>query len=210
MIRFPRAVPLAALASAVLVSAACKSKPPVETAPTPTTAPNADSIARENARRDSIAAEERRRQDEARRIQARNDSIRMANEAMERARASLSNELTMAVHFNFDQSDILDQDRAQLDRKAAILQANPGVRIRVAGHADERGSDEYNMALGQRRAASAKRYLESRGVAADRIDIVSFGEEKPLCESHDEGCWAQNRRGEFEILTGGTNLVVPR
>jgi peptidoglycan-associated lipoprotein len=66
------------------------------------------------------------------------------------------------------------------------------------------------MALGQRRAAAAKRYLESRGVASGRIDIVSFGEERPICEGHEESCWAQNRRGDFAIVSGGDMLTAPR
>lgn len=211
MNRFTRAVPLAALATAVLVSAACKPKTTIDTAPGPVSTGNQDSIDRANrARQDSIDAA--RRAEDARRIaaQRRADSIANAERTLAASRAELTNSLTAEIHFNFDQSDIMDQDRTLLDRKATILAANPGVRLRIAGHADERGSDEYNMALGQRRAAAAKRYLESRGVTSDRIEIVSMGEERPRCESHDESCWAQNRRGEFEIIAGGGNLMNPR
>ena len=88
--------------------------------------------------------------------------------------------------------------------------ANPDVMIRVAGHTDERGSVEYNIALGQRRAASAKRYLTERGVAANRIETVSFGEGRPVADGHDESAWAQNRRDEFEITAGGTHFNKPR
>jgi peptidoglycan-associated lipoprotein len=208
MIRMTRAVPVTVLVSAALLASACRRTP--ETVPTTTTTTtvsvNTDSIARENARRDSIAAAERRTAME----RARRDSIARANEAATRAAAELRNSMVATIHFNFDQSEILDQDRAVLDRKAAIMQANPSLRVRIAGHADERGSDTYNMALGQRRAASAKRYLESRGVAGNRIEIVSYGEERPRCESHEESCWAQNRRGEFEITAGGDNLMAPR
>jgi peptidoglycan-associated lipoprotein len=100
-------------------------------------------------------------------------------------------------------------DMANLDRKAAILNANSGLRIRISGHADNRGSDEYNLALGNRRAAAAKRYLTSKGIADGRIDIVSFGEEKPVAMGEDEGSWSQNRRDEFEVTSGGENLVTP-
>lgn len=210
MIRFTRAVPLAALVSATLVSAACRPKPVVDTAPGPVVTVNQDSINRaEAARRDSIArAEEARRQAERARFVA--DSIASARARMESSAAELRNSMVAEIHFDFDQAEILDQDRTLLDRKAAILQANPNVRISIAGHADERGSDEYNMALGQRRAAAGKRYLESRGVASGRIDIVSFGEERPICEGHEESCWAQNRRGDFAIVSGGDMLTAPR
>jgi peptidoglycan-associated lipoprotein len=101
-------------------------------------------------------------------------------------------------------------DQATLDRKAAILVANPKVKMRIAGHADERGSDEYNLALGNRRAAAAKRYLENKGVDAARLDVVSYGEERPLNPGNDETAYAQNRRDEFEVTAGGDSLVAPQ
>jgi len=113
------------------------------------------------------------------------------------------------VHFEFDQSDLRTEDRAILDAKVPIMQANAGVTIRVAGHTDERGSDEYNLALGQRRAAAVKDYLVQRGVAATRIETVSFGEERPVAQGSDEGAWGQNRRAEFEITAGGQTLKAP-
>ena len=79
------------------------------------------------------------------------------------------------------------------------------MRIRIEGNADERGSDEYNLALGQRRAASAKRYLVDHGIAADRFDLVSYGEERPVCTEHNEACWQQNRRDDFRIVTIGSD-----
>ena len=84
------------------------------------------------------------------------------------------------------------------------------MRVTIAGHADERGSDEYNLALGNRRAASAKRYLENKGVDGSRLDVVSYGEERPLNPGSDEAAWAQNRRDEFQITAGGSNLVAPQ
>ena len=91
-----------------------------------------------------------------------------------------------------------------------ILSANPNLRIRIAGHADDRGSDEYNLALGNRRAAAAKRYLESKGIDGSRIEVVSYGEERPLNPGTDEAAYAQNRRDEFEVTAGGENLVAPQ
>ncbi len=83
------------------------------------------------------------------------------------------------------------------------------MRIRISGHADERGSDEYNLALGNRRAAAAKRYLAGRGVTEARMDIVSYGEERPVAAGQNEAAWAQNRRAEFEITAGGADLRAP-
>jgi peptidoglycan-associated lipoprotein len=116
--------------------------------------------------------------------------------------------ITGPIYFDFDKSTIRPDAAATLDRKIPYLQANPGMRIRIEGNADERGSDEYNLALGQRRAASAKRYLVERGIAADRFDLVSYGEERPVCTEHNEACWQQNRRDDFRIVTIGGDGVI--
>jgi peptidoglycan-associated lipoprotein len=134
---------------------------------------------------------------------------RQAREAAERAR-TVAADLAAMINFDYDQAVVRQADQATLDRKAAILAANPGVKIRIAGHADERGSDEYNLALGNRRAAAAKRYLENKGVDASRIDVVSYGEERPLNPGSDETAYAQNRRDEFEVTAGGNNLTAPQ
>ncbi len=134
---------------------------------------------------------------------------RLAREAAERT-ARLTTELGQMINFDYDKFDVRADDVAKLDRKAAILASNPNVRLRISGHADERGSDEYNLALGSRRAAAAKRYLEGKGVDGARLEVVSFGEERPLAQGSDEGAWAQNRRDEFEITAGGANLVSPQ
>jgi peptidoglycan-associated lipoprotein len=116
--------------------------------------------------------------------------------------------ITAPIYFDFDKSTIRPDAAATLDRKIPWLQANPGMRIRIEGNADERGSDEYNLALAQRRAASAKRYLTERGIAADRFDLVSHGEERPICTEHNEACWQQNRRDDFFIVTVGGDGVI--
>jgi peptidoglycan-associated lipoprotein len=133
----------------------------------------------------------------------------MAREAAERAKA-VAADLAAMINFDYDQAVIRSNDQGTLDRKAAILAATPNVKLRISGHADERGSDEYNLALGNRRAAAAKRYLENKGVDAGRMDVVSFGEERPLNPGHDEAAYAQNRRDEFEVTAGGDNLVAPQ
>ena len=115
--------------------------------------------------------------------------------------------LTATIFFDYDRSDITDDARSKLDAKVPVLTQNSGVRIRIAGHTDSRGSDEYNLALGQRRAAAAKRYLTDRGIDGSRIEIVSFGEERPTCTDESEGCWSRNRRDEFEITAGQITMV---
>ena len=118
--------------------------------------------------------------------------------------------ITAPIYFDFDKDDIRPDAAATLDRKIPWLTANPGMRIRIEGNADERGSDEYNLALGQRRAAAAKRYLVERGIDAGRFDLVSYGEERPVCTDHNEDCWQRNRRDDFVIVTiGSDNIVVP-
>ena len=124
--------------------------------------------------------------------------------------ADARNTITAPVYFEFDKSDLTSDDIAKLDAKIPLLNANPDLRIRAAGHTDSRGSDEYNMALGQRRAASAKRYLTQHGIPTARIETVSFGEERPAVQGTDEASMAQNRRSEFEIIAGGDNLTVPQ
>ena len=176
---------------------------------TPAPQANADSIAAaERARADSAAADEARRaQEEAERIarQRAADSAAAAAAAV----AEVRNMLAAMIHFDFDKANVRGDDAATLDQKVAILNLNPDLRIRISGHCDERGSDEYNLALGNRRATAAKQYLVSHGVDASRIETASFGEERPMAMGHDEDSWAQNRRDEFEILSGGDMLQKP-
>jgi peptidoglycan-associated lipoprotein len=110
--------------------------------------------------------------------------------------------LAEPIYFGFDRADLSAEARARLDRKAEVLQSNGDVRVTVAGHTDERGSAEYNLALGMRRAAEAKRYLVGRGVPADRLDVLSHGEEQPADAGHNETAWAANRRAEFAPTAG--------
>ena len=96
-----------------------------------------------------------------------------------------------------------------LDAKVSVLKSQPTLHIRIDGNADDRGSDEYNLALSQRRAATAKRYLEARGIDGGRLEVVSFGKERPVCKDENEACWQQNRHDGFTITggvaTGGAN-----
>lgn len=202
-----RSISVVMVASAMIVGA-CHKKPevapaPVQQAPAPAVDSTAirDSIARAQAARDAALARQR----------AYDDSVRRANEAAVAAgeQMGLKNTITAVIHFDFDKSDLRDDARAALDAKVPVLTANPEVTIRIAGHTDERGSVEYNIALGQRRAASAKRYLTERGIAATRIETISYGEGRPVSDGHDENAWAQNRRDEFEMTAGGAHLNKP-
>lgn len=105
------------------------------------------------------------------------------------------------IHFDFDRYDIRPEDAEILKDNAALLMKYPRVKIQVEGHCDERGTNEYNLALGERRANAAKKYLLSLGISTDRISSISYGEEKPLDAGHNEEAWTKNRRGHFVILS---------
>ena len=143
----------------------------------------------EAARRE--AEEARMRDQRAREARQRQDAASMSEAAR---KAAFEDE---DIHFDFDKYVLTPQSMMILDDKAAYLREHAGVRVLVEGHADDRGSNEYNLALGDRRANSAKNYLVKSGVAASRITTISYGEEQPLCMQQSESCWYRNRRGHF-------------
>ncbi len=103
------------------------------------------------------------------------------------------------IRFDFDKYEIRPADTEILDASAAWMKANPEYLVLVEGHCDERGTNEYNLALGERRAKAALNYLLARGLAADRFTLVSYGKERPLCSDPNEACWTQNRRARFLV-----------
>lgn len=109
------------------------------------------------------------------------------------------------VFYEFDSSELSSSARATLDRQAAWLRQYPSVTVTVEGHCDERGTREYNLALGERRANAAKEYLVSQGVSADRIRTISYGKERPAVEGSNEAAWAQNRRAVTDIASGAAS-----
>jgi peptidoglycan-associated lipoprotein len=115
------------------------------------------------------------------------------------AAGALESEL-QKIYFNFDSAALSDAARASLSKNYELLAKQPSVKLQIEGNCDERGSDEYNLALGERRAKAAKDYLVNLGVPADRISVISYGEEKPADAGHDEAAWAKNRRDEFVII----------
>ena len=108
------------------------------------------------------------------------------------------------VHFALNEYNVEAGDQAVLQRQAAWLQKYPAVRVTIEGHADERGTREYNLALGARRANAVKEYLVAQGVSAGRVETISYGKERPICTESSESCWSQNRRG-LTTVTGGAN-----
>jgi len=103
------------------------------------------------------------------------------------------------VHFDFDRYDIRGQDKPILDENVKWLKSNPNALLLIEGHCDERGTNEYNLALGERRAKATRDYLVSVGIDGSRITVISYGEERPLCNDRTEACWNQNRRAHFLV-----------
>ena len=154
-------------------------------------APAEDTAAKEAAAR---AAEQQRADEAAAAAAAR---AKAAEEEKSREAAATSAAGLEPIYFDFDKSFIRDDAKAAMKANADYLKANPKVKVRIEGNCDERGTIEYNQALGQRRAASAKKYLTDMGISAKRISLISYGKEKPVCTQSTEDCWQKNRRDEF-------------
>ena len=193
-----RRLPVVALAL-VLAVAACKKDPPPPPAPA---GPSAAEL--ERARQDSIARVRAAQDDEA--AAARE---RTAQAERDRVQRDLRTSLEAMVNFDYDEAALTPAAEGILRQKADIVRANPDVRMTIQGHADERGSTEYNLALASRRADAVKQFFTGFGLDAGRFVTVSFGEERPLVNRSDEAAWAQNRRAEFIITGGGGELRPP-
>ncbi len=158
-------------------------------------------------RADSIAAAEAARRRAADSLAALN--AERSSGAAQRAQAELTQVLTQRVYFDYDRDALRDDARQTLDAKAPILLANASVTLVITGHTDERGTSEYNLALGQRRAAQVKRYLVSKGVADGKLTTQSLGDSQPAVQGSDESAYQQNRRAEFELQNSRGALVRP-
>ena len=165
---------------------------------------------REAAERERAEAEARARREAAERERAEAEA-RARREAAERERAEAearANQLrqeintfeTERIYFDFDKSELKPAAQETLTKKAAWLRANPNYNVNIEGHCDERGTNEYNLALGERRADAASKFLIALGVSRDRITTVSYGEERPADTGHNESAWAKNRRDEFGLI----------
>ena len=190
---------VAPVMAATLLVAACKKDPPPPPAPT---GPSEEELAKRRA--DSIAAARAAAEAAAAAERAAAEERAARERAVAAARATLEE----MIFFDYDQSAIRDDAAAILRRKADVLRASPQVQIRIAGHADERGSTEYNLALGNRRAESVRQFLAGFGLPESRFSIISYGEEQPLERMSSESAWARNRRAEFQI-TAGANAINP-
>jgi len=162
--------------------------------------PKDDSAARRAAEEEE--ARKRAEEEEARRRAAEEEAARKRSEA-EAAQKLLQDQINAfeseKIYFDYDKADLKPAAQTVLEKKARFLESNPAYSAVIEGHCDERGTNEYNLALGERRADAAKKYLVSLGVSAGRITTVSYGEEKPVALGHDESAWSQNRRDEFKL-----------
>jgi peptidoglycan-associated lipoprotein len=163
------------------VTAVPEAQPAPTVAPEQSEAAKAEALAQANAEKERAAAEAKAREEAA---------------ASERAAAAAGAGLK-PIYFDFDRSFIRDDARPVMKTNAEWLKANPKVKVRIEGSCDERGTIEYNQALGQRRAAAAKKYLTDLGIASSRISLISYGKEKPVCSEQTEECWQKNRRDEL-------------
>jgi len=184
--------------AAILAPTGCgRAKP--EPAPTPASdvapAPNDDAARLERERLERERLERERAEREA---------------AARTRRAEIERVLLASIHFGFDRFDLTVEARALLESKWTVLSANPSLRLRIEGHADDLGSDEYNLALGMQRAAATKRFFVQRDIAENRIEVVSFGEEQPVCTEASEPCRIQNRRAAFQVISGFETVTSDR
>ncbi len=186
--RFWRGLALLLVIPGLMFAASCAKKPVVsEPAVTPAVEEEAEAkrlAAEEEARAAERALEEQRLREQAREREEMAERERFLNEN---------------IRFEFDRSRLLAEAKKILRRKARWLRAHPDVSVVVEGHCDERGTNEYNMALGDRRARSVKSFLVDMGIARGRLTTISYGEEKPLDPRHNEEAWAKNRRAHFVI-----------
>jgi peptidoglycan-associated lipoprotein len=137
---------------------------------------------------------------------ARADSLARLRAETEEVRRMIEE----TVQYDFDRAIIRPgPDTEALEQKLGILEANSNLTIQITGHCDERGSNSYNMALGERRARSARKFLTDRGIAEGRLTVRSMGEQQPVDPGHGESAWARNRRSEFTITGGGDELTMP-
>jgi peptidoglycan-associated lipoprotein len=153
-----------------------------------------------------LAAERERaaklREEEAKRIKEKEfEKSMVAKKEPGMAGEVFESKMLKDIHFDFDKYDIRSMDAEILKENAALLMKHPRVTIQIEGHCDERGTSEYNLALGERRANAAKKYLISLGIPMDQISTISYGEEYPLDPGHNEAAWAKNRRDHFIILS---------
>ena len=179
--------------SSLLFTASCAKKQVKE-------APVIDTSAEDRAR----AAAEAERQRIEREARAKAEAEARAKAEAEAKAKQLRQEISafesQNIYFDYDKSELKPEAQDILTKKAAFLQANPDYNVSIAGHCDERGTNEYNLALGERRATAASKFISALGVSENRISTVSYGEERPVDTGHNEAAWSKNRRDEFKLI----------
>lgn len=197
-----RLIPIATLAL-LMGTVACQKPAPAPSGPTQAELDAAKKAADEEAARKAAAEEAARKAaEEAAAKKAAEEAA--AKKAAEEAAAAAAfkaaaDKALVNIHFDFDKSDIKEADRSILQGIADFMKAYPQAKVEIQGHCDERGTNEYNLALGNRRAAAALAYLKTLGVDEARFTTISYGKERPLCTEAKESCWSQNRRDEFHL-----------
>lgn len=175
-----RLIILVVLVAAVVISLGCGGKK---------TRPLEEEEALEEARRKAMEEEEARRRAQA----AEEEAVKPIQPAEEEPLGLNS------IHFDYDKYNLTGKSISTLSENAEILMEHPDLEITIEGHCDERGTDEYNLALGEKRALAARDFLVNFGIARPRVSVISYGEEKPVDPAHDEEAWSKNRRAEFVI-----------
>jgi peptidoglycan-associated lipoprotein len=198
MTRFLRAALL--ILATFTAATGCRKK--LEPIKPDTSGADAEAAARERARLDSIKKAEQARKDSMDRVlkEGAGKETDATPPAAGRTEAEVKKLLTAPIYFDLDKSELTDTARGTLDVKIGILKSRPEIKLRINGHTDDRGSDEYNLALGVSRAAEARRYMVTNGIDEKRFQIQSFGAEQPVDPEQNEEAWAKNRRCEFEIM----------
>ncbi len=159
----------------------------------------ADKDAADKAAADKAAADKAAADKAAADRAAAEEAARKAAEVQKETVQTAAARALVNIHFDFDKAEIKENDRATLQGIADFMKAFPMAKVEIAGNCDERGTNEYNLALGNKRAAAALAYLKTLGVDEARFTTISYGKEKPLCTEANEACWSQNRRDEFKL-----------
>jgi peptidoglycan-associated lipoprotein len=187
----------------VFGNACAKKEVKIETPVVDTSA--ADAARKRAAEEAAAAAAKKRAEEEAEAAKKLAEEAAMAKKRAEAeaAQKMLQDQINAVesekIYFDYDKAELKPEAQSTLEKKAKFLQSNPSYSLTIEGNCDERGTNEYNLALGERRADAAKKFLGSLGISAERTTTISYGEEKPIDPGHDEAAWAKNRRDEFRL-----------
>ncbi len=196
----PTSVALAAGFILLGVSSACKKPEAVQQPPSPPlqqSQPQKEIDAKAAA--DRLAAETARRQQEELEARQRAEQAKALELSQQQALRRSAAEALKDIHFDYDKSEIKAEDKGQLQKISEFMKAYPTANVEIQGHCDERGTNEYNLALGNLRASTTMRFLVALGTPERRFTLLSYGKEKPLCTEGNEACWSRNRRAHFEL-----------